>query len=245
MFFIVLVLVTISYYVIKNSNQNTPEIENKVEFSLDTCPIKLKTEKYYGTYFETMRDHEYKSNYTLQDYKESLEYDLTNYGFTTISSSIDYLRQGIRFQRFECYTNNFTGANINYIYCGGSPIGKVTYSTTQEVDNNGIIQQQRYYEIKFIIDKRQCTVTEPKIDDSYGGWISGINFECTMNELGCKEIEEQDRIICDYDYYDCEDLSSCTEVLEILGDCGIDDVHHLYENGASIPCKELCGYKEI
>ena len=54
-------------------------------------------------------------------------------------------------------------------------------------------------------------------------------------------IEEKSnlKIICDYNAYNCEDFSTCSEVMEIFYVCGYD-VHYLDGDDDGIPCEILC-----
>jgi len=217
------------------------------KFSLEACPQGLITDKYYGDYRPLLSKYNNVKNYTLQDHIEEFESDINNNGDYVISTYNDAEKQGIQMQ-INCYKSDQSGTNVNYIYCGDSSFNNVRYTTPQSVDENGIIQPQRYYELKWMIDKRECRITGESVSELYGGWIAGAKFECKFKELGCVEIAEEDRIFCSYDYYDCEDFTECSDVLEVLGECQTEevfDIHDLYkEEDDDIPCETLCGYRK-
>ncbi|MCH7568052.1 MAG: hypothetical protein IIA87_01390 [Nanoarchaeota archaeon] len=46
--------------------------------------------------------------------------------------------------------------------------------------------------------------------------------------------------ICDFDYYNCNDFNSCSEVMQVFNECP-NDINILDGNSDGVPCDNLCG----
>ena len=46
-------------------------------------------------------------------------------------------------------------------------------------------------------------------------------------------------IICDSDTYNCDDFTSCEDVMEVFNECD-SDIHKLDNDGDGVPCEALC-----
>lgn len=103
----------------------------------------------------------------------------------------------------------------------------------------------------FIVESIAITGCEDVYRESF--LIKG-NEEKTRNIL-CKipgkdipiefrELNEEITIIyyeiCDFDYYDCNDFYSCSEVMQVFNECP-NDINLLDGNGDGTPCESLCG----
>ena len=158
-------------------------------FSSEFCPENMVIDKYYGEFFTSANDYNNKHNYTAKDYIESFEKDKEDYGTYLISAHHNAWKQGIEIDiENKCVNSNSAGANINHVYCGNNANQRIVYLSPTMIDGAGIIQPRESYEIMWIIDKRTCVFREPIIGEEYGGWVSGINFECDFVEVGCRKV---------------------------------------------------------
>lgn len=48
-------------------------------------------------------------------------------------------------------------------------------------------------------------------------------------------------IICSYNFYNCDDFNSCSEVMKVFNECGNEDIHYLDGDKEGVPCESLCG----
>lgn len=158
------------------------------QFSLGACPQNMATENYYIR-FITSDIYRRHYDYTIENYVNAFESEELNFVYT-LAHSNDAEKQGIDIQRIDCYKAEGAGANVNEVYCGNSLDNKVRYTTPEMFDENGVlVQLGQDYEMKWIIDRRDCTFSEPIISDEYeGGWIDGVIIECPFKDLGCMEV---------------------------------------------------------
>jgi len=65
-------------------------------------------------------------------------------------------------------------------------------------------------------------------------------MEEEQEEKSVEESPSNSNIVCSYNAYNCDDFSTCSEVMKVFNTCR-NDIHYLDGDDDGIPCESLCG----
>lgn len=102
--------------------------------------------------------------------------------------------------------------------------------------NSGIARLGYGEVARFPPDTKYCDLIE-KSQDLAKSYNKGI-WEEIIEEPETTSLNSN--IVCSYNAYNCEDFSSCLEVMEVFNTCN-NDIHYLDGDDDGIPCESLCG----